>query len=329
MRSVVDAVAAHQAVATYGDNPSGFLALNSGNQYFTVPGRDGLIAYRPSGRYLIQFAGPFAPRDDHPALLREFLRFAGDQRRRVLAVQLQRADTENYAAHGFTVNQLGASYAVELAGFTLSGGPFMRLRNKISRARRSGLVIEEVRPTQYEPRLADLDRQWLRGKGRHVRPLQFLVGERDGPLADHRRLFVGRIDSVLIGYISYSPVTVNRPGWLHDLSRRLPDAPPGTMEAVNLTAIERFRDEGAAWLHFGFTPFTSLDPGLEAASASRVVARLVRLLADHGEFVYPARTQLAYKEKWGPHAVLPEYIAFQGRPRAGAVWQLLRTANVF
>ena len=46
-----------------------------------------------------------------------------------------------------------------------------------------------------------------------------------------------------------------------------------------------------------------------------------------GGAVVPAATQLAYKQKWGPHTVLPEYIAFQGRPRPGAVWRLMRTAN--
>jgi lysylphosphatidylglycerol synthetase-like protein (DUF2156 family) len=100
------------------------------------------------------------------------------------------------------------------------------------------------------------------------------------------------------------------------------------METINLTAIEAFQAEGAAWLHFGFTPFTGLDSAHEPAGASRFVTGLVRQLAAHGELVYPARTQLAYKEKWGPHVVLPEYLAFHGRPRLGAVWSLLKTANV-
>jgi Phosphatidylglycerol lysyltransferase, C-terminal len=131
MLSTVDAVAA------FGDNPSAFLALNSEKSYFTAPGLAGFVAYRRHGRYLVQFAGPFAPPADYPALLRGFLRFAEEQRRRVVAIQLQRADAETYAAHGFVVNQIGASYAVRLADFSLRGGRFMRLRNKISRARRT------------------------------------------------------------------------------------------------------------------------------------------------------------------------------------------------
>src|SRR5262249_17475086 len=123
------------------------------------------------------------------------------------------------------------------------------------------------------------------------------------------------------------PVYGSRPGWMHDLSRRRPDAPPGVMEAVNATAIEVLGAEGCAWLHFGFTPFTGLDSAAEAATARPAVGRLVRLLAAYGEWVAPARTQLDYKQKGGPHAVLPEYIAFQGKPRLGAVWRLLRVTN--
>ncbi|MCF2436151.1 hypothetical protein LV779_24565 [Streptomyces thinghirensis] len=43
--------------------------------------------------------------------------------------------------------------------------------------------------------------------------------------------------------------------------------------------------------------------------------------------IYPAASRLEYEQKWAPHVVLPEYIAFRGRLRPGAVWQLLRATN--
>jgi len=311
----------------HSDNPSSFLALNQGNEYFQDPRFDGTCIFRRSGRHLLQFAGPFAAAEQRADLLDAFVAQASP--RRVVAVQLQRADAELYAAHGFTVNQLGASYAVELAQFTLRGSRFVRLRNKISRARRAGLEVVEAGPVDHatERELDLIDRSWLRGKGRHAKELRFLVGERTGPAQRHRRLFLGRIGQVSVGYISYSPVFGSRPGWLHDLSRRSPDAPPGAMEALNAHAMERMSADGAGWLHFGFTPFTGLLDEHELPSASRTFTRCVRLLAEHGERIYPAATQLDYKQKWAPHAVLPEYIAFQGRPGPKAVWQLLRATR--
>ncbi|MFE6686064.1 bifunctional lysylphosphatidylglycerol flippase/synthetase MprF [Streptomyces sp. NPDC057743] len=315
------------ALRTHADNPSAFLALNDGNAYFTDPSVDGVIAYRAAGRYLIQLGGAFAPEEAQEALLRSFLDFARAARRRVVAVQLQRADAELYARCGFTVNQVGSSYALRLPDHTLRGSKFMKLRNKISKAKRSGLEVAEVEHEEVAAELADIDREWLRSKGRHVKEIEFLVGERGGPAQPHRRLLLGRLEGTAIGYISYSPAYGARPGWLHDLSRRRATAPPGVMEALNQHAMETFRAEGAEWLHFGFTPFVGLSADHEVTGASGLTTRFMRLMAERGEKVYPSASQLSYKEKWGPDLVLPEYLAFHGRASLTAIWQLLRVTK--
>ncbi|HEX6471588.1 MAG TPA: DUF2156 domain-containing protein [Streptosporangiaceae bacterium] len=315
-----------RTLVDFGDHPSGFLALNEGTERFTAAGLRGFIAYRRSGRYLIQFGGPFAPAEDRMPLLARFIDLAATERRKVVAIQLQRADAERYAEVGFTVNQVGATYALDLDGFTLRGTRFMRLRNKMSRARRSGLRVIET-TTEECTALTSIDKRWLRSKGRHVKEIEFLVGQVGGPMQAHRRLFVGLLEGEPVAYISYSPVYGERPGWLHDLSRRLPDVAPGTMETINAAAIEAFRAAGTRWLHFGFTPFTGLDPALEVSGASPMVGRFIRLLAAHGAAVYPAKSQVSYKEKWGDLLVLPEYLAFYGRPRIGGIWQILRTSK--
>jgi len=113
-----------------------------------------------------------------------------------------------------------------------------------------------------------------------------------------------------VGFITYVPVFGKRPGYLHDLTRKQPDAPTGTMELINSVAIERMRDQGVPYLHFGFTPF--IVDGPEPASASRLMSRAVAFLARRGAMVYPAQTQVAYKLKWGPDLIETEFLA--GRP---------------
>jgi len=316
------------ALARYADNPSAFLALNSGNEYFTAPSADGFVCYRPHGRRWIQFGGPFADDAGRKDLQAAFIDHAHSLGRRVVGVQLQRRDAEVFASLGLTVNQVGASYAVELAGFNLRGKRFVRLRNKISRALRAGLEIEEADAGQVAADIADIDARWLRQKGRHVKELAFLVGEIGGTWQPMRKLFLGRIDGRPIAYISYVPVYGSRPGWLHDLSRRLPDCPPGIMEAINAHAIEHVRALNSPWLHFGFTPFTSLDRSCELPTASRAAARICKFLAEHGDSVYPARSQLDYKLKWYPSMVLPEYFAFDGGISARSLWSLARVTNI-
>jgi lysylphosphatidylglycerol synthetase-like protein (DUF2156 family) len=321
MQSLPDP-ALHDALAANADNPSAFLALNEDTRSFTVPGLAGLIAYRDAGRHRIQLGGPFAPRHDYTDLLRAFLACSTSERRKVVAIQLQSHDVAAYARCGFRVNQVGASYAVDLDHFTLAGSRFMRLRNKISRARRSGLVVEPATESDSHA-LDEVDRQWLDRKGHGGRLMEFLVGERSDRGAPWRRIFVGRQDGRVVGYISYVPTFGQRPGWLHDLSRGT-GGTPGVMEAINAEAITAMRAEGARWLHFGFTPFTGLDRSLEHPSASATVSRVVHGLNEHGDRIYPAKSQLAYKLKWAPDAVLPEYVAFRGAPTPASVWRLLR-----
>ncbi|GAB7006320.1 DUF2156 domain-containing protein [Nocardioides sp. AN3] len=319
-----------QLLERYADNPSAYLALNEGTQHFRAPGIDGLVAYRPAGRRtLVQLGGVFAAPEDRDALLAAFAAFAKQQRRRIVAVQLLRDDAELYAGKGFVVNQFGANYARALAGFDLKGKKHVSLRNKISRARRAGVTVTESPYTpQLQQELEAVDAVWLRSKGKHVKELQLMVGQVGGEAQRQRRLFVARDEGgQVLAYLSFSPVFGSRPGWLHDLSRRRPDAPPGVLELLVVTAVEAFHGEGAGYLHFGMTPFTSLDPAHEVEGASPLTTRIMHLLADKGSAIYPAADQLAYKEKWALDLVEPEYIAFQKRLTLRALVALLRVTN--
>jgi lysylphosphatidylglycerol synthetase-like protein (DUF2156 family) len=312
------------ALRDYADNPSAYLALNEGNAYFCVPDIPGVVAYRAAGRHLVQFGGPFAAPENREALLRAFLDRAARQRRKVVAVALQRADAELYAMNGFVVNQIGSTYAVDLTRFSLRGKRFVRLRNKVSRASRAGLQIAEVDAAEWSANVRTIDAAWLHSKGRHVKQLEFLVGEIGGEAQRFRRMFAGVIAGKPVAYVSYVPAYGTRSGWLHDLSRRIPDAPPGVMEAINMHAITTFQEEGADWLHFGFTPFAGLSAAAEVSSTSGVVTRIVRLLAKHGRVIYPADSQVDYKNKWCPDVVEPEYLGFHNTVSPAAIWKLLR-----
>ena len=310
------------------DNPSGFLALNDSNQHYYAPGVDGIVFYRPAGRYWVQFGGPVAAPTDRPELLQRFLESAGRERRRVIAFQVPESDAQTYADHGFTVNQMGMSYGVELASFTLRGKKFVKLRNKISRARRVGISPAEVDLATCADAVAEIDRRWLRAKGRFTREFAFMIGQVGGAAQPLRRLFAATLAGELVGYCSYAPVYGPRPGWLHDLSRRVPDAPPGVMEAVNLFAMEQFQSEGVKWLHFGLTPFLGVAPQYAMPTASRSVDRAFRLLADKGKAVYPAQSQLDYKLKWDPSYRTPDYLAYQGGMTPALLWSAIRVLNL-
>lgn len=315
----------------YADHSSAFLTFNDETSHFVAPGVEGLVAYREAGRrHLVQLCGPIAEPEERPALLDAFLARAAADGRRVTAVQVPREDAPLYAERGFTVDQMGCSFSIDLDGYALRGQKFVKTRNMISRARREGATVDELDHDEAracEAELAAIDGAWLAGKGRHVHELAFMIGERGGRGQRYRRLFVARAGGRIVAYVSFSPVFGERPGWLYDLTRRDPEAPPGVIELIFFTALERFQEEGWGWMHLGFTPFVGLDDAHDLGAGSGIVRWAVRQLAERGELLYPARTQESFKRKWLPHRVEPEYLAFQGGPKPGAVFGLLRVTR--
>lgn len=313
------------------DHPSAFLATNQDTQQFISDNVPGMVAYRSAGKHLVIAAGLSVKEQHKDILVEDFVSWSRQQKKKVIAIQMLRDDAEVLARHGFTVNQIGTSYSLSLDKFKISGSRFMKLRNKISRAKRADVEVKELgkdvafSPT-LESQLQEIDQQWLVQK--HAKELAFLIGE-VGDLANIdqsvKRLFVAFKNDEPVAYILYTVSFGAYEGWMHDLTRRLPDAPTGVMELINLTAIETFIEEKAQHINFGFTPLVGLDSEIEISGAySRPAQKILVFLAKHGSSIYPAGSQLQYKLKWAPNIILPEYIAFQGGFSLRGLWDVLK-----
>ena len=295
------------------NHTSGFLALSARNQRFAIEGLSGFIAFREQGKHLISMGGVHALSDARERLLDGFVSEAEKRRRRVMAVQVPESQAKLFVSHGFTVNQMGSSYGRRLNKFSLAGTRHLKLRHKIKRAREAGLYVCEVGvevPADgriFTP-IREISSAWLLAKKK--KELDFMVGEIGGPENSERRTFVVfNKEGCATGFITYVPAWGEYPGYLHDLTRRLPKAPPGAMELCNLFAAERFIKEGVAHLHFGFTPFI-VDEKMRPFEA-RSVAWIIRMLGRYGRSIYPAKSQAKYKLKWGPDIMEREFIAFR------------------
>jgi lysylphosphatidylglycerol synthetase-like protein (DUF2156 family) len=293
------------------DHPSGYLALSARNQFFSIEGHPGFIAYREQGRHLVIFGGVHAPSLCRDLLLDEFLESALSRRRSVMVVQLRESQVALFRSRGFVVNALGTSFAITLDGFTLAGTKKMKLRNKIKRARGSGLVVREVgrelpRTAATFARLREISTEWLAAKGK--KELEFMIGELGEADDVERRIFVASdAAGEMQAFISYVPVWGSRPGVLHDLTRKTPGAAVGALELCNAVALERFAAEGIEHLHFGFTPFIVEQQA--PIGSSRLLHWFVLQLRRRGQAIYPSDSQASYKLKWGPDIVEQEYVA--------------------
>ncbi|WP_435205229.1 phosphatidylglycerol lysyltransferase domain-containing protein [Micromonospora sp. bgisy143] len=314
----------------HAQHSSAALALNRDTRHFTVSGLDGFIAYRPAGRrHAVQLGSVYADPEDRKRLLGAFHGWAQQEGRRLCAVQLTPDDLDLYTEFGYQLSQLGAAYSIDLEAFTLRGRRFEKVRNKLARSRRAGVtVVEAGRDVPYDAALAArldaLDARWLADKGRHVKQIEFLVGERAGHEDRVRRLFLAMYDGEPVAYVSYSPAFGQEGGWLYDITRREPDAPPGAVDLAFVVALQRFQAEGVRWLHLGLTPFRELSARHEPAGGGhRGTNRLIGFIAEHGDWIYPARSQAEFKEKWQPR-VTPEYVGFYPSVSLRTVWRLLR-----
>ncbi len=299
------------AVCTLVDHPSGYLALSTRNRRFMTEDLPGFIAYRERGLHLVSLGGVHAPASARSALLDRFLTWARRRRRRVIAVQVREDQAGLFRSRGFTVNPFGTTYGVHLPGLTYAGTRRMKVRQKIKQARTAGLRVLEVgRELPADDatfaRLRAVSNVWLRAKRK--KELDFMVGELGQPGDPERRIFVtADAAGQWLGFITYVPAWGQRPGYLHDLTRRLPDAPVGTMELCNARAMEEFAAQDAEYLHFGFTPFAVEGPG--GVGENRLLSWMLRMLWRHGGAIYPAHSQVAYKLKWAPDYIEREYVA--------------------
>lgn len=294
------------------NHPSGYFALSPRKDHFTVSGISGLIAFKEHGKHLIMMGGVHAPEAYRAQLLDRFLSEAARRKQRIVALQLNEEQTGLFASRGFKINQFGSSFGLRLSGFTLAGTKRMKLRHKIKRAQQAGLRVLEVGrelpndESTYQE-IYQISEAWLGQKGR--KELDFLIGEIGHPGQTERRIFtVVDARQQMLAFITYVPVWGDCPGILHDLTRRLPGAPPGVMELCNAFAIRRFIEEGIAYLHLGFTPF--IVDARRRPGENRLLAVVIRMIGKYGKAIYPALDQVRYKQKWAPDIVEREYLAY-------------------
>ncbi|ACE85756.1 bifunctional lysylphosphatidylglycerol flippase/synthetase MprF [Cellvibrio japonicus] len=313
----------------YANHPSSFLATNQATSHFSLPGIEGFIPYRDDQKCIFQICGVIAAEQDRATLLQAFIEKTTREKKALCCVQIRADQIALYEKYGFSINQMGLSYTLDLHRFTTAGTPFVSMRNKIKRAQKAGVKVHELgKDIPWTDKLrGELDaitQSWLATKGN--KPLlEFMVGEMAPETEHYRRLFGAFLDDQLIGFVSYVPSHGDLGGWMHDLSRRQKEVPPGVMELINITAIDRFKTEQVNYLNFGLTPFCGIKPELDKyASRSRFLSRLLNFLEKYGQAVYPAINQVAYKKKWQPLAETAEYVGFYGGFKLGHLYRLMK-----
>lgn len=310
-------------------HPLACLLNNPGIRFHqTSPGYK--IGYFSSGNADICIGGLIAPAAEKQRLLDSYLADVRIRKANPVFVHFPKEDAPVLNARGFCVNQLGASYTIYLPDYDMSGKRFQQLRNKIHRAVKAGVTIQEIK-TRAEfvdilPSLQRINKSWLAEKG--SKPLKGLVTDFESLSMPHsqHRLVAAFWKNQAVAYVLYTRTYGAQPGWFHDLSRKIPDVPDGVMQLINSETLKSFQADSEIYLHFGFTPLVEMDAP-EIFKCSRMFGKVSRWMARHGGVVYPAASQRQYKMSWRPQNIEHEYIAFAEGKAMKALWSVLKATN--
>jgi len=190
--------------------------------------------------------------------------------------------------------KIGEEAVVPVQEWSLADPRYKWLRSALRRLERSGHRTVEIEPPIPAARLAEMravSDAWL-ATGHH-RERTFTLGRFDaGELARHPVVAVVDASGRIVAFADVLPSYASNDG-LFDLMRRHPDTPNGTMDALFVALIERFRREGRRGMDLGLAPLAGI-------TGDSVAERSLRLLYERGSTAFRYEGLRSFKDKWGP-----------------------------
>ena len=120
------------------------VANNPQTALFKAAQGRGQMPYKIQGGYIFTIGGILAPKEKKAEVYQEFTEFAHGIGKKIVFLYPTADALEILQPLNYSINQLGSSYSINLQQFSFTGKKHATMRNKISKARRQGLVVEEI-----------------------------------------------------------------------------------------------------------------------------------------------------------------------------------------
>lgn len=269
---------------------------------------DGFIMYGVRGRSWIAMGDPIVP-DGHgiSELVWQFRELADQHRGLPVFYQATTAYLPAYLEAGFSMAKLGEEAWVDLSKFTLDGKDGRRIRQAKAAAERSGAVLEIVPAAEIGRLLPELKRvsdSWLAARG---------GGEKGFSLGFWSEDYLRHYDHAIVRHqgqvVAFANIwkSANNHEYSVDLMRHTPDAPPGMMDLLFISLMERAKAEGFRWFNLGMAPLS----GLPEHRLANLWSRIGSLVFRHGQRFYNFSGLRSFKSKFKPDW-RPRYLAYPG-----------------
>ena len=209
--------------------------------------------------------------------------------------QTDAALRDGYRTSGFRLIKFGEEAVVEVDRFDLVSPTRADARHEVARARRAGLEVVTVwdpqPPGGLWTELEQVSRDWLQGRG--GREMGFSLGRLRDVDGSTRYTVARDRNGRVHAFCSWIEMGDDRMAL--DLIRRRPDAAAGAVDLCIVTAIERSRVDGRAWVSLGSVPFRET---LDDAPDGRLARQTRAYLYAHGFWGYSYRGLSHFKAKF-------------------------------
>lgn len=266
------------------------------------------IMYARQGRSLVALFDPVGREEEWPGLVKRFIATARTAGCRPVFYQVSPRFLPVAIEAGLTAHKLGEQAIVDLPGFDMKGGDWLKLRRSINRAERDGLQFEFLSKEQVPQVLAELrgvSDAWL--SAHNAAEKGFSLGTFRDDYVCASPVAIIRTDGRIVAFATIPTAETERDAFI-DLMRHIPGTHRGMMDLLFVRIIEQLKADGFKTLNLGMAPLA----GLSTHRCAPVWHHICRFIFETGERFYNFKGVQNFKAKFDPRWQ-PRYLVVPGR----------------
>ncbi len=304
----------HQKVRDYlmrfSSNPIDYVIVENDKKYFFAKETEGVIGYVVSAMTAVVAGEPVCAKENALQVLIEFKNFCKENDLDICFVQTSDRLLDEYKQLHMGIAKYGEEAMFDLNTYTMAGNKAQKVRYAFNRATRDGVSVREYNPhlhhdSAIESDIRTISKQWLKSK--KSSELSFTLGSvgLEEPL-DKRYFLAYDVNNRCVGFVVFTPFS-NQIGYHADVTRRIDDAPQGTMEKIIISAFEQFKSEGVQWGSLGLAPLANLS---ENGQPSTSTERVLDLVYEKMNSFYGFKSLYHYKKGYNPTHWITRYLVY-------------------
>ena len=310
-----------ECLQKYGKSALSFLTLSDSLSIFRGKW-DGYIAYKEFLKTAVILGDPIVPTESLSQTVRDLKNEFSSKKSHICLVACTEKVLDVLLQEDFKGIYVGSEAIVDLRKFKISGNKKWCIRSSVNYAKRNGITVEEYlytsnRDFKLENEIKKVSEEW---SSRKMTPVySFAFGLIDFK-KNKARYFVCKHENKVVGFITYYPILATNNYYL-DLQRRGRDAPRGTMDYLMVESFEMLKREGIEKIYIGLAPLSFQT--MDNVRNSRITNAIFFALKPFFEFIYPAKTEFLFKNKYATDWE-PNYMFFYPRISISAILSFLK-----